>query len=57
MEIERQIAHMPKSCAVAGSAVRRPQGCIGCTHCKGLCAELIEALTLPDVILKQRRVQ
>lgn len=28
--------------------------CVGCRNCRGLCAELIEALVLPDVILGMR---
>lgn len=27
--------------------------CVGCKDCKGLCAELIEALVLPDMILSR----
>lgn len=29
--------------------------CVGCTDCNGLCAELIDALVLPDVILSKKR--
>ncbi len=29
--------------------------CVGCTDCVGLCKSLIEALTLPDIILTKRR--
>ena len=29
--------------------------CIGCSNCRGLCAELIEAITLPETILSKTR--
>ena len=29
--------------------------CVGCTQCDGLCAALIDALTLPEVILSRKR--
>ena len=29
--------------------------CVGCEDCNGLCAELIDVLFLPDVILSKKR--
>jgi hypothetical protein len=29
--------------------------CVGCSDCNGLCAELIDALVIPDVILSKKR--
>lgn len=29
--------------------------CVGCADCKGLCAPLIDALTLPDLVLSKGR--
>jgi formate hydrogenlyase subunit 6/NADH:ubiquinone oxidoreductase subunit I len=29
--------------------------CIGCTECTGVCAALIDALTVPGVVLDTRR--
>ncbi len=29
--------------------------CVGCTDCNGLCAELIDALMIPDIILSKKR--
>ena len=29
--------------------------CVGCTNCNGLCADLIDVLMLPDVILSRKR--
>ncbi len=28
------------------------KGCIGCDGCKGVCAALIEAMTVPDVVVR-----
>ncbi|SMH51604.1 hypothetical protein [Maritimibacter sp. HL-12] len=54
MEIERNIAHAPRSRAVAGSIAGLRGGCVGCKECTGVCQALIEALTLPDTILKEK---
>ena len=29
--------------------------CVGCPDCNGLCADLIDALIVPDVILAKKR--
>ena len=29
--------------------------CVGCSNCRGLCAELLEAMVLPDIILSGKR--
>lgn len=29
--------------------------CVGCSDCNGLCAELIDALVVPEVILSKKR--
>lgn len=57
MEVEQRIAHAPKSLAARRVINTEMRECIGCTQCHGLCAELIEALTLPDAILKKGQVQ
>jgi len=31
--------------------------CVGCQNCTGLCTALIDALTLPDVILNRAKPQ
>ena len=28
--------------------------CVGCTNCKGLCRDLIDALTVPQMILSRK---
>jgi len=29
--------------------------CVGCSNCRGLCRELIEAIVIPDMILSDAR--
>lgn len=29
--------------------------CVGCSNCTGLCAELIDALVIPELILSRKR--
>ncbi|MEX0282598.1 MAG: hypothetical protein AB3N13_15555 [Arenibacterium sp.] len=39
-----------------GAAMSELNGpCVGCSDCNGLCAELIDALSVPDIILSKRR--
>ena len=54
MMTERQIGHAPRTQAL-GKEIMSVQGpCIGCKECTGLCAALIEALSLPDMVLNRR---
>lgn len=52
MKISRSQAMTPRSTHLVGqiSALRGP--CVGCAGCRGLCEALIEALTVPDIILR-----
>lgn len=51
MTSERLIGHAPRSRAL-GEELTTIQGpCIGCKGCTGLCATLIEALSVPEVVL------
>jgi hypothetical protein len=52
MQIQRQIGHAPRSRALAEALGALNGGCVGCKSCTGLCASLIEALHLPDIVLK-----
>ncbi len=54
MDIDRRIAHAPRSRALAGQIAGLRGGCVGCTDCTGLCLALIEALILPGVVLKEK---
>ena len=52
MQIDRHIGHKPNMSALGDELAALRGRCIGCTGCKGTCAALIEALTLPDHVLK-----
>ncbi len=54
MEVNRNIGSAPKTAQVGREIATMPL-CVGCTECKGLCQALIEAVTLPDVILNRDR--
>lgn len=51
MTIERELAFAPKTKALAQKIAALREPCVGCKHCTGLCEALIEALTLPEVLL------
>lgn len=51
MDMQRKIGHAPKTQAI-GQQLTTIQGpCIGCKGCTGLCAALLEAISVPDVVL------
>lgn len=52
MQIHRDIAHAPRTRALGHTVASLRGGCIGCRDCAGLCSALLEALTLPDLVLK-----
>lgn len=54
MQMQQSQAHAPKVEALWDRLTTLRGPCIGCKGCEGVCAELIEALTLPDAILKDR---
>ena len=54
MTIERTIAHAPRSRALSSHIAGLRGGCVGCKDCTGLCTALIETLTLPGMILKEK---
>ena len=55
MKTERRIAYAPHVAVLSRdlAALRGP--CLGCTGCKGLCATLIDALVIPDLVLAPAR--
>ncbi|GAA6191193.1 MULTISPECIES: hypothetical protein [Roseobacteraceae] len=55
MEIQRGIATAPRTTQVGQDIANLSGPCVGCTECKGVCLELIEALTLPDILLRRDR--
>jgi hypothetical protein len=57
MKISRHRAPTPRMehLALQISSLQGP--CVGCQNCTGLCKELIDALTLPDIILNRAKSQ
>lgn len=53
MEVTRKTGDSPRSTELARKIAQTQATCIGCTGCKGLCHVLIEALTVPDTVLKR----
>ncbi len=52
MKIARKAGFAPKTEALGSELLGLPC-CVGCAECQGLCLELVEALTLPDIVVKQ----
>lgn len=54
MQVKREYGFAPRTRALAGEVAALSGGCVGCKDCNGLCEALLEALTLPDMILKDK---
>ena len=52
MLTDRKIAHAPRSHALAREIANMPSACVGCTGCQGICEMLIDAMLLPEIILR-----
>jgi formate hydrogenlyase subunit 6/NADH:ubiquinone oxidoreductase subunit I len=57
MEIERKAGAAPRTAELARKLARVQGPCVGCENCRGLCTAMIEAMTLPDVVLKRAEAQ
>jgi formate hydrogenlyase subunit 6/NADH:ubiquinone oxidoreductase subunit I len=55
MQIRRDIAHAPRVRALGRTVAGLQGGCVGCQGCAGLCTALLEDLTLPDLVLKEKQ--
>ena len=55
MKIERRAAFAPQTKALAAEMTTLNGPCLGCAGCDGLCAALVEAITLPRAVLKESR--
>jgi len=53
MEVTRNTGDSPRTSELARKIAQNPTTCIGCPGCKGLCQVLIDALTVPDTVLKR----
>ena len=51
MMIARKAGYAPHTVALGSEILDLPQ-CVGCSECDGLCQELMEALTLPDIVVR-----
>ena len=56
MQTSRKIAHAPRCHTLAQDIASMPSTCVGCTDCQGICAALIDALILPELIIRDRAV-
>lgn len=54
MNIERTQTGSENTAQLAGELSRLHGNCIGCTKCDGLCAALIDALMVPNVVLSAK---
>lgn len=52
MQTERLCGHAPLTREVSREVLSSGP-CLGCADCRGLCAALIEALCVPDVVLNR----
>lgn len=55
MEIDRLVGQAPRAERLAQQLAAMQGPCVGCSGCRGLCSALIEAVSLPDVILRRDR--
>ncbi|MEW9918351.1 hypothetical protein AB2B41_01950 [Marimonas sp. MJW-29] len=54
MQLNRKIAHAPRSRALAEDLSKMNSTCVECEGCQGLCAALVDAMLLPEIILRDR---
>ena len=55
MTIRRAIGYAPRTTRLAEEVSELGGPCVGCTGCPGLCAALLEALTVPSFVLGRGR--
>lgn len=53
--VTRKRADSHRTEAVAQRIAALDTLCVGCSDCRGLCKELIEAVYLPEVVLKREQ--
>lgn len=52
---DRKVGHAPRVEGIAKEVSCMVGPCVGCTECQGLCTALIEAMTVPDIILNSKK--
>lgn len=53
--VSRKVGHAPQTRALGRRLGALPGPCVGCRDCQGLCRALIEALTVPETVLRRGR--
>ena len=53
MNMEQKIGYAPKTQAIGQSLTEHQGPCIGCDGCQGLCATLLEMMSVPDAVLRR----
>ena len=56
VDITRNRGEIKRSEALAERIANLGTPCLGCRDCRGLCAALLEAMVIPDVILNDEHV-
>lgn len=52
MQIDRTAGKSPRTQEIIVQVSGLRANCVGCADCKGLCHELIEAMLVPELVLK-----
>ncbi|MCB1341743.1 MAG: hypothetical protein KDK24_11920 [Pseudooceanicola sp.] len=55
MNIHRSKPDQSHTVALAAALNQLNNPCVGCDNCNGLCADLIDVLVIPDIILSRKR--
>ena len=52
MQIARNAAFAPRTRRLSEELAAIRGGCVGCENCRGLCAPLMELLSLPSAVVR-----
>ena len=55
MDIQRSKPDQTHTTALSAALGDLHNPCVGCANCNGLCADLIDVLMIPDIILSRKR--
>lgn len=54
MQAHRKVAYAPRTKALALETSQMIGPCVGCVGCRGICQALLDAMTLPEIVLRDR---
>lgn len=54
MQVQREVGHAPQTVAIAKEVYAMNGHCVGCTDCTGLCADLLDLMVFPDIVLRAK---